>query len=110
MVYSVQQIRFDILSYIKEFGGDFRDWYVGIAADPLKTLVETHGLDRENDIWLYRQALTFAACRTLQRYFLETLKTDGAAVTDGDGDTDCVYLFKKSERTMPPREAVPRDN
>lgn len=101
MVYSVQQIKYDILAYIKEFGGDFSDWYVGISADPKKTMFEEHCVDQENDIWLYKQALTFTACKTIQDYFLQILKTDGIAITEGDEDTDCVYLYKKSERTNP---------
>ena len=101
MIYSVQQIKYEILAYIKEFGGDFHDWYVGIASDPKNTMFETHSVDEEDDIWLYKQALTFAACKTVQTYFLEKLKTDGEAVIEGNEDTDCVYLYKKSERTRP---------
>lgn len=101
MVYSVQQIKFEMLAYMKEFGGEFADWYVGIASDPLETMTAAHKLDTESDIWLYKQALSFNACRTLQRYFLETLQTDGVPVTRGNGDTDCIYLYKKSEGTVP---------
>ena len=101
MVYSVQQIKYEILAYIKEFGGDFQDWYVGIAADPKNTMFEKHSVHKDDDIWLYKQALTFTACKTIQEYFLEILKTDGKAVAQGDENTDCVYLYKKSERTIP---------
>ncbi len=101
MIYSVQQIKYEILAYMKEFGGDFHDWYVGIASDPKDTMFKTHSVDEEDDIWLYKQALTFAACKTVQTYFLETLKTDGKAILDGNEDTDCVYLYKKSDRTSP---------
>ena len=101
MVYSVQQIKYEILAYIKEFGGDFNDWYVGVSADPKKEMFHRHSVDEEDDIWLYKQALTFKACNTIQRYFLETLNTDGKPVTNGDEDTDCVFLYKKSTRTTP---------
>ena len=101
MVYSVQQIKFDLLAYIKEFGGAFDDWYVGIAAAPLEAMCTKHGLDRDEDIWIYKQALTFQACRTVQSYFLDKLRTDGEPVTIGSADTDCVYMFRKSSRTTP---------
>ena len=101
MIYSVQQIKFEILAYMKEFGGDFNEWYVGIAADPKSTLFQTHKVHKEDDIWLHKQALTFTACRTIQRYFLDILKTDGKALSEGDEDTDCVYLYKKSSHTIP---------
>lgn len=101
MVFSVQQVKYEILAYIKEFGGDFSDYYVGIAADPQKALFETHGVDKDKDPWLYKQTLTFAAARTVQRYFLDRLRADGEAVVQGDADTDCVYVYKKSANTRP---------
>ncbi len=101
MAYSVQQIKFEIFGYIKEFGSNFDDWFVGISCDPKKTMFEQHQVDEKNDIWLYKQAVSFKACRTIQTYFLENLKTDGSPVLEGTEDTDCIYLFKKSERTLP---------
>ena len=101
MIHSVQQIKYEILAYIKEFGGDFSEWYVGVSGDPLNTMLDRHRVDKEADIWLYKQALTFRACRTVQRYFLERLRTDGASVSSGEESEDCVYLYKKSERTSP---------
>ncbi len=101
MVLSVQQIKHEILAYIKEFGGGFDEYYVGVAADPQAALFETHGVDRDNDPWLYKQALTYQAARTVQRYFLERLNADGAPPDEATEDTDCVYVYKKSERTTP---------
>ncbi len=101
MVFSVQQIKYEILAYMKEFGGDFSEYYVGIAADPKKMLAETHGVDETADPWLYKQALTFQAARTVQDYFLTRLQADGVPVLEGDEDTDCVYVYKKSARTSP---------
>lgn len=101
MVYSVQQIKFELLAYIKEFGGSFDDWYVGVAADPVGTMTSEHTVDRDDDIWIYKQALTFQACRTVQQYFIDKLNTDGTPVTAGTADTDCVYMFRKSQRTKP---------
>ena len=101
MVFSVQQIKYEVLAYMKEFGGEFGDYYVGIAADPKKTLLDVHKVDENADPWLYKQALTFYAARTVQDYFLRRLKADGEAVMEGDDDMDCVYVYKKSERTVP---------
>ena len=101
MVYSVQQIKYEILAYIKEFGGDFSDWYVGVSADPKNEMFNQHSVHEKDDIWLYKQALTFKACSTVQQYFLETLNTDGKPIANGNEDTDCVFLYKKSGRTIP---------
>ena len=64
MVFSVQQIKYEILAYMKELGGEFGDYYVGIAADPKKTLLDVHNVDEAADPWLYKQALTFYAAQT----------------------------------------------
>jgi len=98
---SVQQIKFEMFGYIKEFAPDFGAWYVGIASDPKRRMQAEHGVDLEKDIWLYKQALSFAACRTVQRYFIEKLNTDGELKSAGSEEEDCVYLYKKSERTRP---------
>ena len=100
-ILSVQQIKFEIMAYIKEFGADFNDWFVGVSAEPKEALFDEHKVDPEQDIWMYKQALSLAACKTVQRYFLDTLKTDGTQAHDGSGATDCVYLYRKSVRTVP---------
>lgn len=101
MVKSVQQIKYEILAYIKEFGGNFQEWYIGIAENPKQEMFTRHGVNQSDDIWLYKQALTFTACKTVQQYFVNTLKVDGQLLEKGDENTDCVYLYKKSSRTKP---------
>jgi len=101
MVYSVQQIKYEILAYIKEFGGDFSDYYVGVSDDPKKTLFTVHNVNRKKDPWLYKQALTLQAAKTAQNYFINRLKVDGAQQSDLNEDTDCVYVYKKSRQTKP---------
>jgi len=101
VVYSVQQIKYEILAYMKEFGGDFKDYFIGVTGDPENALFKKHKVDRKKDPWLYKQALTFQAARTTQDYFLTRLNADGEVVTNGDEDMDCVYVYKKSKRTTP---------
>tara|TARA_B100000315_G_C14405346_1_gene508426 strand:- start:401 stop:817 length:417 start_codon:yes stop_codon:yes gene_type:complete len=101
MVYSVQQIKYEILAYMKEFGGDFSEYYVGVSDDPENALFKSHQVDRGKDPWLYKQALTYQAARTAQDYFLSRLKSDGEAIAGGNEDWDCVYVYKKSQRTAP---------
>lgn len=101
MIYSVQQIKFDILSYIKEFNSDFGSWYVGVARKPKVAMQHDHGVDFEKDIWLCKPAVSFVACRTVQRYFIETLGTDGTVVSKGEEDANWVYVYKKSNATRP---------
>lgn len=101
MILSVQQIKFEIYAYIKEFGADFREWYIGIADDPKAAMCSLHGVDETEDIWLYKQAVSFRACQTIHRYFTEHLKVHGAPPANPDEGTNCIYLYKKSARTRP---------
>ena len=101
MVYSVQQIKHDILAYIYELGGDFCGYYVGIAENPEGALFETHKVDKTKDAWLYRQALSYTAARTIRDYFSNRLRVDGTLAINGNEDIDWVYVYKKSERTSP---------
>ena len=101
MIYSVQQIKHDILSYTKEFGGDFFDYYVGITENPEEALFETHKVDRENDPWLYRQTVSSIAARTVQDYFFNRLKVDAEPAFDRSDQPNFVYAYKKSEGTVP---------
>lgn len=101
MIYSVQQIKYEILAHIKEFGGEFSDWYVGVADDPKDALHGRHRADENEDVWLYKQALSTQACRTVQSYFLQRLNTDGEAVAASEQDMRYIYVYKKSARTDP---------
>jgi hypothetical protein len=101
MVYSVQQIKYEILAYIYDLGGNFCDYYVGIAEDPEEALSETHKVDKTKDPWLYRQALSPTAARTILDYFLNRLRVDGTLMINGSESSDWVYLYKKGEGTSP---------
>lgn len=101
MVLSVQQIKYEILAYIREFGDNFGDWVIGIAARPKEHMVERHGVDLQADIWLYKQAVNNRACVSVARYFTERLQVEGEVTPSDDDDFDCVYLFRKSVRTTP---------
>jgi len=101
MIYSVQQIKFDVYSYIKEFDSEFDDWYIGISNDPKTKMLAEHNVDEAEDIWLYRQALSLRACQTIQRHFVEGLGVSGEPVVEGRQGGNCIYLYKKSPRTCP---------
>lgn len=101
MIYSVQQIKFEILAYIKEFDTDFSNWYIGISSTPKVVMREAHGVDEAHDAWFCKQAVSFRACETIRSYFTEKLKVDGTRVAGTADDGNWVYLFRKSSRTRP---------
>ncbi len=94
MAYSVQQIKFELISYVKEFGGDFTDWHVGVALDAPKTLFQRHKVDPVHDAWLWKPALTGAAARLVVNWMTDRQNAQSAA---GDAEGDCVFMFKKAD-------------
>ncbi|MHB8885500.1 MAG: hypothetical protein ACYC5H_10575 [Methylovirgula sp.] len=91
-MYSIQQIKFDLLSYIKEFGGDGSEWQVGTAADAPKALFEILEVDPVDDIWLWKPALTCAAAKMIASWIIERHKA--SPISDVDSG-NCVFLFRR---------------
>jgi len=99
MIVSVQQAKYELLAYIKEFDATFSNWYVGIADNPKRALFDVHGVRDAQDPWLYKQLLTTRAARTVQSYFTEHLKTRGIPLESESEDFDCIYLYKIDTHT-----------
>jgi len=102
-VYSVQQIKYEFLLYMKGLGGDFGDWYVGGTAEPEAALFGRHGVRSDVDPWIYKPALTNRATITIVRYFVEVLHADGLVPDIADEGASIAFLFRKSAGTWPPR-------
>ena len=101
MIASVQQIKYELMAFIKELGGGFGEFVIGIADDPRQAMRREHGVDLEGDPWIYKQALSHAAARTVQDYFVEKLKVNGVRPASDSEDVDCVYLYRKGVETCP---------
>lgn len=91
MTYSVQQIKFELISYVKEFGGDFSHWSVGTAEDAPKALFETHRVDPVSDMWIWKPALTEAAAAMVATWMTE--RQNSRLVSKSGGSS--VYMFRK---------------
>ncbi len=93
MAYSVQQIKFELISHVKEFGGDFTQWSVGTASDAPKSLFQLHAVDPVTDVWLWKPALTRAAATMVMAWMTQR---QNATAVDGDAQGDCVFMFRKT--------------
>ena len=91
MVYSIQQIKYEFLCYIKEFGGRAGDWRVGAAVDARDGLFRLNGVDMERDIWLWKPALSTVAARTIVTWFTRQFHVPSA---DQSHDGTQVFIFK----------------
>ena len=91
--YSVQQIKFEMISYVKEFGGDFTQWSVGTAEDAPMALFQIHQVDPVHDVWLWKPALTPAAAALVVGWMTGRQKAKPAP---SDAPGPCVFIFKKA--------------
>lgn len=90
---SVQQIKFELLAYIKEFDPVFAHWIVGTSDDPKSEMARLHAIDMVDDPWIFKQALTEIAARNICKYFHEILgcAAPDSPAADSAGDRTRVY-------------------
>lgn len=93
MVFSPQQVKFEFLSYIKEFRGERSEWRVGTGADAEAALFEGNAVDRKADIWLWKPTLSAAAAAIVLRYMNGQLHIP---MSENSTPGPIVYLFKRT--------------
>jgi hypothetical protein len=93
MNYSVQQIKFECFSYIKEFGARMEDWVIGAASDPDSVLFGEFALDRTDDIW--KPALSPAAARAVIDFMTSRYRLERASPHPGDTPARFVFMYRK---------------
>ncbi|MFC5068905.1 hypothetical protein [Flaviflagellibacter deserti] len=101
MVFSVQQIKFEFLMYIKEFGGRAEDWQVGTCSDPRAAMFESGKVDESADIWLWKPAMTPQAAAMIYRFMTQQFRVNPAPFSVSGPDCACVFLYKvRDEQTI----------
>ncbi|MBC7208888.1 MAG: hypothetical protein H5U27_20620 [Methyloversatilis sp.] len=95
MSYSVQQIKFECLTYIKEFGARMDEWSIGMADDPEHALFGLCGVDPERDIWLWKPALSVNAARTVVDFMTGRYRLHPARASSAPGGR-CVFMYRRS--------------
>lgn len=103
MVYSPQQIKFEFLSYIKEFGEPATSWRVGCSTNAEATLADEQRIDLDRDLWIWKPALSPAAARLVHRFFTNQFNVQDAGIAP-DGSN--VFLFMRRQVENVP--AAPR--
>ena len=100
MAQTEQEVTSDIRGYMDKHGGAYSGWYVGITEDARRRLFTDHNVDEKADLWIYRTASSFEVARRVERYFVDTLGTEGGP-GGGDIDAKVVYGYRKRSHTNP---------
>lgn len=88
----------EFVTYMNRFDSNYCNWYVGIASDARDRLFNGHQV-REQGIWIFNNAGSEASAREIEKYFINTLKTQGGS-GGGDNNTTMVYAYLISNTTI----------
>ena len=75
--------------HISQHGGIYSNWYVGITKDPKERILTQHNVGLIN-FPLYFDAGSSENARSIEKYFVDFLKTKG---NPGGGDYNTKYVY-----------------
>jgi hypothetical protein len=87
-----------IETYIRQGGGEYGDWYIGMAGNPIDPIMEAYRLNKvQNNRFVYMETGSHQAARAAADYFLNICGTDGN-LSDIDTSRPCraIYIYKKA--------------
>jgi hypothetical protein len=92
-----ERVTQEIADYVRNCGGAYSQWYVGIAADPQQRLFNDHNVDRNSGAWIYRTCGSSEEARAIEDYFILMGMKGGPG--GGDSATKIVYAYKITSST-----------
>jgi len=98
-VSTANQVVTEIDAYIRQGGGGYSAWYVGIASEPRQRLFDDHNVDKDRDAWIYRDCGSQVVARQVEVYFLQRGCQGGGG--GGDSSTHYAYAYKMNAHTNP---------
>jgi hypothetical protein len=98
-----------IEAYIRQGGGEYGDWYIGLANDPIDPITEASRLNKvQNRRFTYIETISHQTAKAVADYFLDICGTDGN-LSDIDAARPCraIYIYKKAANLLTFPEACP---
>ena len=95
-----------IETYIRQGGGEYSDWYIGLADNPLDPVTEAFRLHKvQNHRFTYIETISHDIAKSIADYFINVCGTDGNI---SEIDTcDALYVYKKAEHLVASETALP---
>jgi hypothetical protein len=87
-----------IEAYIRQGGGEYGDWYIGLAGNPIDPITEAYRLHKvQNGRFTYMETVSHRAAKAVADYFLNVCGTDGS-LSNVDTTRSCraLYVYKKA--------------
>jgi hypothetical protein len=94
--YIIEQIE----TYIRQGGGGWGDWFIGLADNPMAPVIETSRLGKvQNHRFTYIETISVEVAKAVADYFINSCGMDGnTSELQKDGTCRSLYLYKKAER------------
>ena len=89
-------------AYIRLGGGEYGDWYIGLADNPIDPITEASRLHKvQNRRFTYVETMSGEAAKVVADYFIDACRMDGN-ITENQKDGHCraLYLYKKNEHPV----------
>ena len=81
----------EIDSLIRNTGGNYREWYIGLALNPRKEMFDVHHVSEKSGTWVYKDAGSEMAARNIEAIFIKKGCKSGTAKKDSSRH---VYVYK----------------
>jgi hypothetical protein len=93
-----KQIIEQIETYIREGGGEYKDWYVGMTDNPIEPVDEALLLNKvQSHRFTYIETISSQVAKTVADYFVNLCGTDGNFSTkEISRASKSVYVYKKA--------------
>jgi hypothetical protein len=98
-----------IETYICQEGGEYGDWYIGLADNPIDPITEAFRLHKvQNHRFTYIETVSHYAAKAAADYYVNVCGTDGN-LSDIDTTRPCraLYIYKKAANLILSESAVP---
>ena len=98
-----------IEAYIRQGGGEYGDWYLGLADNPIDPIMEVTRLHKvQNQRFTYIETVSHQAAKAAADYFVNVCGTDGN-LSEIDTSRPCraLYIYKKAVNTADSESAIP---
>ena len=89
-------------TYIRQGGGGYKDWFIGLADNPIAPITETSRLRKvQNHRFTYIETMSVEVAKAVADYFINACGVDGNT-SEARKDNACLalYLYKKAEHLV----------
>ncbi len=89
-------------TYIRQGGGEYEDWFIGLADNPIVPITEVSRLRKvQNHRFTYVETISIEVAKAVADYFINACGMDGnISETEKDDACRALYLYKKAEHLV----------